>query len=367
MKTFHLPDLGEGLREAEIVAWHVGDGDRVVADQPLVSVETDKAVIEIPAPWPGTVVARHGEPGDVVQTGEPLAVFDTETGTKDAGAVVGVLPGAASDAPAADRKRIAPRSETAAVKVMPAVRRLARSLNVELDGIAGSGPGGTIISADIRAAAARDGGRKIPLRGVRRAMAQNMAKAHADVATATITDVANIRLWPDTERPMPRLVEAMVAACAASPHLNAWYDPEADLLQVHDRIDIGVAVNTEEGLFVPVLRDVGNKRREDLAAALDTAKTGVLKRTVPPSELRGQTITLSNFGTLGGRHGALVVMPPQVAIVGAGRIVKEPCAVDGAVEICPVLPISLTFDHRVITGAEAAAFLMAMIEHLERQ
>ncbi len=366
MKTFHLPDLGEGLHEAEIVAWHVGDGDRVVADQPLVSVETDKAVIEIPAPWSGTVVALHGTPGDIVQTGERLVAFDTEAETEDAGAVVGELPGDEADTPEKASSVTAPKSDTPAVKAMPAVRKLARSLNIDLTGLAGSGPDGTITSADVREAASATESQRFALRGVRRAMARNMAKAHSEVATATITDVANIRLWPEAEKATLRLVEATVAACRASPHLNAWYDAGGDELRLHDHIDIGIAVNTREGLFVPVLRDAGNKQRNDLAASLDAAKDGVAKRTVPSSDLRGQTITLSNFGTLGGRHGALVVMPPQVAIIGAGRIADEPCAVGGKVDVCPVLPVSLSFDHRVVTGGEAAVFLMALIEDLER-
>ncbi|MHA1189771.1 MAG: dihydrolipoamide acetyltransferase family protein [Alphaproteobacteria bacterium] len=346
MKTFTLPDLGEGLPDAEIISWHVSEGDRVVADQPLVSVETQKAVVEVPAPWSGTVVKLYANPGDVIKTGAPLADFDTQGVREDTGAVVGKLPRGA--------------------KVAPAVRKLARELNVDLGRLTGTGPGGVVTRKDVEAAATATATEPYePLRGVRRAMARNMAQAHAEVATTNVTDEANIAHWPSGEDVTMRLVRAVVAACKAEPALNSWYEGKKAARLQHDQVDLGIAMNTGKGLFVPVLRDAQARSETDLRAALDAMKKAVTERTVEPEDLQGQTITLSNFGMIGGRYATLVVMPPQVAIVGAGRITHEPRVLDSAITACRVLPISLTFDHRAVTGAEATRFLMTMIRHLE--
>jgi len=353
MTTFRLPDLGEGLQDAEIVSWHVSAGDRVVADQPLVSVETDKAVVEVPAPWSGRVTVLHGVPGDTIEIGAALAELDLEDEGKDAGTVVGELPG----------------SETIGtpVQAAPAVRALARRQGVDLSKIKGTGPGGAITSADVEAAGSAAGAKAfVPLRGPRRAMARNMARAHAEVAPTTVSDEAVVEGWPPGTDVTMRLVRAMSLACQAEPGLNAWYDGERQARLLHDHIDLGFAVNTDEGLFVPVLRDVGNREEADLRSGLDSMKRDVAARTIPAGELRGQTITLSNFGMLGGRLAALVIMPPQVAILGAGRITAEPRVVDGKIAVARVLPLSLTFDHRAVTGAEATRFLMAIIEDLQK-
>jgi pyruvate dehydrogenase E2 component (dihydrolipoamide acetyltransferase) len=366
MKTFTLPDLGEGLQDAEIVSWHVSAGDRVVADQPLVAVETEKAVVEVPAPWSGTVAKLRARPGDVVRIGGPLADFDTEAETQDAGAVVGELPKATeSEAGVKPTPRMA-ATRASMVKAAPAIRALAKERGVDLAEIEGTGPEGAITSADIeRAAGTQAAGPWEPLRGVRRAMARNMSQAHAEIASTSVTDEANISSWREGEDVTARLVRAMVIACKAEPALNAWYDSKKEARRLHERIDLGIAMNTEDGLFVPVLRDAGNRQEVDLRAGLEAMKKDVSARSVPPEELKGQTITLSNFGMIGGRHAALVVMPPQVAIVGAGRITQEPRVVDGEIGIARVLPLSLTFDHRAVTGAEATRFLMAMIKELE--
>ena len=365
MKTFTLPDLGEGLADAEIVSWHVSVGDRVVADQPLVAVETEKAVVEVPAPWSGTVAQLHANPGDIVKIGAPLADFDSEGAGEDAGAVVGELPKAEDEAAGTSAAPGTAAAKAPGVKAAPAVRKLAGDLGVDIESITGTGPRGTITRADVEAAGGAVAEAYEPLRGVRRAMARNMGRAHAEVATTNVTDEANIAHWPSGEDVTKRLVRAMVAACNAEPALNAWYDGKKEARLLHDHIDLGIAMNTEEGLFVPVLRDAGNRGETDLRAGLEAMKKDIKARSVPPDELRGQTITLSNFGMIGGRHAALVVMPPQVAILGAGRITEEPRVVDSAISACRVLPLSLTFDHRAVTGAEATRFLMAAIANLE--
>lgn len=358
MKTFTLPDLGEGLQDAEIVSWHVSVGDRVVADRPLVAVETEKAVVEVPAPWSGTVAKLHAMPGDVVKIGAPLADFDIGAETPDAGAVVGTLPAAAA-------ANAGPAAGTRG-KAVPAVRKLATDMGVDLVAIAGTGPGGAITRADVEAAAGTEApGPWEPLRGVRRTMARNMARAHAEVAATTVIDQADVTHWPKNVDVTARLVRAVVGACRAEPALNAWYDDARQARLLHSKVDLGLAMETENGLFVPVLRDAGNREEMDLRAGLEAMKKDVAARSVPPEELQGQTLTLSNFGMLGGRHAALIVMPPQVAIIGAGRITDEPGVVDGEVRPCRVLPLSVTFDHRALTGAEATRFLMTMVADLE--
>ncbi|HLB79601.1 MAG TPA: dihydrolipoamide acetyltransferase family protein [Dongiaceae bacterium] len=366
MTVFNLPDLGEGLHEAEIVNWHVSVGDHVVADQPLVSVETDKAVVEIPSPQAGRIARLFGAPGERVQAGASLVEF-ADAAAADTGTVVGELP-AAAKAAKLETEEEAPARAPRPVKATPAVRALARRLGLDLGVVAPSGPDGLVTRADVERAARtlEAAGPLEPLRGVRRAMARNMARAQAEVAPATLTDVADVDAWAPDADVSVRLIRAVVAACRAQPALNAWFDGAALGRRLHARIDLAVAMNTPDGLFAPVLRDVGARDAADLRRGLEAMKKDVAARTVPLEELRGATITLSNFGMLAGRHAALVVVPPQVAILGAGRLAPQVVAVDGKPAVRRVLPLSLTFDHRAVTGGEAAGFLAAAIADLQR-
>jgi len=366
MTTFRLPDLGEGLQDAEIVAWHVSPGDHVVADQPLVSVETAKAVVEIPSPQSGRIAAVHGEPGDVVEIGAELVDYEDKGGDQSE-TVVGELPHEGKEKPTAAPS--VPKAKAGGgTKASPAVRKLAHELGVALESLSGSGPGGSLTAEDIRARAAGPapfaGGE--PLRGPRRAMAQAMTRAGAEVVHATVTDEANIAAWPEGADPTLSLIAAMAAAAKAEPALNAWFDGATGRRLVHDHVDLGIAMDTPDGLFVPVMRSAGEMNDEERRARLDELKVGVRQRTIPPGDLTGATITLSNFGTIGGRFGALVVVPPQVAILGAGRISPAFLPVGGAPSIARILPLSLTFDHRAVTGGEAARFLAAVISALEQ-
>jgi 2-oxoisovalerate dehydrogenase E2 component (dihydrolipoyl transacylase) len=364
MKTFNLPDLGEGLQEAEIVQWHVGAGDQVVADQPLVSVETDKAVVEVPSPRAGRIRELFGAEGDIVKVGAPLVAFE-EMAAADAGTVVGAIP--ASEQRAEEATAAARAGAAVGVKATPAVRALARRKGVDLALVSPSGPDGVITAADVERAAADlvEAGPLEPLRGVRRAMATRMAHAHAEVVPATVSDDADLNAWTDGDVTI-RIVRAIVAGCAAEPALNAWYDSQQQGRRLHKKIDLGIAVDTGDGLFVPVLRDVANRVPDDLRRGLERMKADILARKIPPEELRGATITLSNFGTLSGRYAAPVVVPPQVAILSTGRITPRVVAADGRPAVHKVMPLSLTFDHRVVTGGEATRFLAAVIADLER-
>ena len=362
MNTFQLPDLGEGLTEAEIVAWHVSPGDRVLTDQPLVSVETDKAIVEIPSPQSGLIKEIHGEPGDILAVGDILVIFD-EVGKTDAGAVVGDLPRAAPQSGDASRERLS-RSDKG-LRATPAVRALAARLGVALETLTGTGPEGAITSNDVRAASTTTKGGGTPLRGVRRSMAIAMTRSRSEIVPATVHDQANIDHWAQNEDATLRLIRAIVSAVEAEPGLNAWFDSEREALSHKPSLDLGLAVDRPEGLYVPVLRDVTALDEPARRARIEALKQAVRERSIARADLTGQTFTLSNFGMIAGRHVSLVIVPPQVGILGAGRIEQQVVAVAGEMQICRMLPLSLTFDHRVVTGAEAARFMAAAIADLE--
>jgi len=364
MRQFALPDLGEGLEEAEIVSWYVSEGDHVVTDQPLVSVETDKAVVEIPSPSSGRIAHLFGAKGDIVKVGMPLIEF-AEGADQDTGTIVGEL-GGRETAPAAAAPSAQPAGQQP--QVFPAVRALAQKLGVALELVEGTGPGGTITRADVERAARvmSETGPAEPLRGMRRAMAQRMAASHAEIVPATVTDEADIDDWRQGEDVTIRLVRAIAAACKAEPALNAWYFSGTGERRPIARVDLGIAVDTEGGLIVPVLRNVAERSVLDLRAGLDRLRADAIARSIPPAELRGATITLSNFGMIGGRFANLIIVRPQAAIVGAGRISQHVVAHGGQPAVRRVLPLSLTFDHRVVTGGEAARFLVALKSDLER-
>lgn len=371
MSYFKLPDLGEGLSEAEIVEWQVKPGDTVEADQILLTVETAKALVEVPSPRAGVIAHCFGEAGDIVHTGEPLVEFSgDEAGAKtakreDRGSVVGNLE---SSAALYGEERVAPSAAAATVRATPAVRALAQRLGVDLGAIAGGGPGGLIQVEDVESAArlTESHGAAEPLRGVRRAMAQNLSRARDEVAQVTLTEDVDVSAWyrsgVDTTM---QLVRAIAAACEAEPALNAWFDGRAMTRRLLPQVDLGIAVDTPDGLFVPVLRNISGRDLTDLRAGLDRLRSDVKARTIPPEELRGASFVLSNFGTLGGRYATTMVVPPSVAILGAGRVRQQPW-VDDDGELCvrPVLPLSLSVDHRCVTGGEAARFLRALIDAL---
>ncbi|WP_286237159.1 dihydrolipoamide acetyltransferase family protein [Neptuniibacter halophilus] len=371
MKYFKLPDLGEGLPEAEILEWHVSEGDEVKTDQILVSVETAKAIIEVPSPQTGVIAHLFGEPGDTIHTGEPLLEFAGEE-SGDSGTVVGEIPRAAQSSAAQDEFIIgaAPSSlpQTPGLRATPAVRALARRLNIDLNQLQGSGQHGNITPADVEQAARleQQHGKAEPLRGVRKHMAQAMSRAHAEVVPVSINEDADIHSWPAGTDITLRLIHAISAACQAEPAFNAWFDGTALSRRLHDKIDLGVAVDTEQGLFVPVLRDIGNRSASDIRAGLDRLRADVKARTIPPQELQGATITLSNFGTIAGRYASPVVVPPQVAIVGAGVIREQVVAVSGKPVVHRIMPLSITFDHRALTGGEAARFLRTLLDDLQQ-
>ena len=438
VSIFRLPDLGEGLTEADVVEWYVAEGESVALDQPVVALESAKAVVDIPSPVAGRVRRHCARPGETVATGAPLVEFEIDAGTPSrvsgdsrdgtpsrasaapgashAGALDALgapaagsgarttpgsredrastgdvnarLPSAHSEGNAAPQASVDPAPEANAVEprtadrspgtrsrsapnrinAMPAARSKARALGVDLSSVTGTGPGGRIRVADVERAArqAARGPREETLRGVRKTMAERMAMSRARVVPVTVTEDADIDDWRQGEDVTVRLVRAVIAGCTASPALNAWFEDDPPRRTLHRDIHLGIAADTGDGLFVPVLRDAGGHGPGAVRAEIDRLRAGVAARSLAPAELEGATITLSNFGMLAGRYGTPVVVPPQVAILGAGRAREEPVARDGTIAVRRRMPLSLTFDHRACTGAESSRFLAAVVADLER-
>ena len=490
-RTFHLPDLGEGLPDATVVEWFVKEGAIVKLDAPLVSMETAKAVVEVPSPFSGKVITLHGKAGDVIDTGAALVDIELDpnmpqraeaesTGhhhapakpappahsvgspaPDDARKVVASDDGgevaAGEKKPHADAGTVVGAMESSdrivseqavaigGVKAVPAVRALARKLGIDIARVSASGAGGVVTLQDVKNAsaagtakaassplagedrrssqlpapqgpspapparaasdsenagvpAARAGGapssvgrrdsertvlsatgqpmRTAPpsqstasgqpdqVKGVRRNMARVMADAHAKVVPTTICDDADIHAWLPGNDITVRLIRALVSACKTVPALNAWFDGEGLTRTLHPHVDIGIAVDTEDGLFVPALRNADVLDAAGVRVALNRIREQVQNRSIPPEELKGYTISLSNFGIFAGRYATPIVVPPCVAIVAAGKLRHEVVAVMGATQTHRVIPLSLTFDHRAATGGEAARFLKAMLDDL---
>jgi pyruvate dehydrogenase E2 component (dihydrolipoamide acetyltransferase) len=387
MSVFKLPDLGEGLSEAEVLRWHVQAGDHVAVDAPLLAVETAKAVVEVPSPWSGTIRALCAQPGDRVETGAALVEF-ADDAAGDSGTVVGHMPEAA-DASAASAALLAADAVTAPrVRAVPAARALARSLGVDIATVRGTGRDGLVTLDDVMAvglparvaastmhphappsarAPAENGGEGDVevLRSLRRAMAQSMTLSRDSVMECSVFDDADLHRWRGSDDYTTRVLRAIAAGARSVPGLNAWYDAGSQCRTLFDHVHVGLAVDTVEGLIVPVIRHVERRSAAELRAELDRLKSAARERTLSSEELRHFTFILSNFGMMAGRYATPVVVPPAVAILGTGRARADVVAVDGQVAVHSRMPLSLTFDHRVVTGGEAVRFLGALITDLE--
>lgn len=355
---FTLPDLGEGLGAAEIVEWHASPGDRLVTEQPLVSVETDKAVVEIPCPVAGTLRTALAAQGETLDVGAPLAEFDTDT-VPDAGAIVGVLPSDEPTPPSPPTRPISAGGGTS-VRAMPAARALARTHEIDLAALSGTGPDGVVMRADVATSLDANGAEWTPLTGARRAMAQRMEHAR-EVVRATITDLADVTAWFDPQADVLfRLARSMAHGVKASPHVNAWFDPVRSATRRHATLHLALAVDTEAGLYVPVIHDADRLDAVAFREHADRLVADARSRRLTAADQAGATLTLSSFGTLSGRFAELVVSPPQVAILGAGRVFERYQSTGTQLS----LPLSLTFDHRAMTGGDAARFLAAVVNDL---
>lgn len=366
MKIFYLPDLGEGLPEAEIREWLIHEGDEVKVDQPIVSMETAKAVVEIPAPRNGRIIKLYGSAGDLIGTGAPLLEF--ENGTTESGTVVGstevgdvVIKQAATG--------IKPGQPTSySIKALPAARILAKRLNIELTTITPTGARGQITLEDVEKAAQQTPTPQTgyePLHGVRRAMAISMAQSHLEIVPVTLNDDAHLENVSHERDITLAVIQAILAGCKAEPSLNAWFDGKTLARRLSDEVHLGLAIDSVEGLFVPVLKNVLQMSPKTIREQINRFKEEVKNRTITTEDMRGATFVLSNFGTFAGRYANPIIIPPSVAILGVGRLRQQPVVKKGQILIQNTLPLSLTFDHRAVTGGEASRFLAAVIGNLE--
>ncbi|GIU93730.1 MAG: dihydrolipoamide acetyltransferase component of pyruvate dehydrogenase complex [Gaiellaceae bacterium] len=358
--AFRLPDLGEGLSEGEVARWLVHEGQEVSEDDPLVEIQTDKATVEIPSPYAGTILRILVAEGELAPVGAELVLIG------DPGEEVALTEGGENGGRAAAHEP--PSSSAAAperrVRATPLVRKVAQELGVDLSSVGGTGPGGRITEEDVRAAAAAAShgeGRREPLRGVRRVIAEHMARAHREVPAVTWVEECDF-----TEVERERLVAVVLKACAdalpAFPELNARL--EGDAIVYLDRYDFGVAVQTEQGLVVPVVRGVDAKSLEEVqdevARLAEAARAGTLR----PDELRGSTFTVTSAGKLAGLFQTPIVNHPEVAILSVGRIAPRPVVRGGEIVVREMGTVAVTFDHRVIDGARAASFGLAVIARI---
>ena len=351
---FKLPDLGEGLTEGEIARWLVSEGQEIGEDDPLVEIQTDKTTVEIPSPAAGTVTRILVEEGKVVPVGTVLVVIGGQE-PRD------VAP-AAQDLARQKATSAAPPRAQVAGRATPLVRRIAKELGVDLDSLTGTGPQGRITEEDVRGAAGGSEGRREPLRGVRRLIAEHMARAHREVPPVTWVEECDF-----SNLDLKLLVPTVLKACAESlrefPELNARLD--GDAIVYLDRYDLGVAVQTELGLVVPVVRGCDSRSIDELRADVERLAEAARGGSLKPEELRGSTFTVTSAGKLGGLLQTPIVNFPEVAILSIGRIADRPVVRDGELVAARIGHVSLTFDHRVIDGARAAEFGLAVIRRLE--
>ena len=359
---FRLPDLGEGLTEAEIARWLVAEGDEIREDQPLVEVQTDKTTVEIPSPRGGTVLKVLVGEGDVAPVGAVLVVIGEEgeqllraVATPDSAA-----PEKEVDGPLVS---VVPPDPSEAVRATPAVRRIAKELGVALTDVIGTGPGGRIVEGDVRAAAAGEGvAQRVPVRGVRRAIVEQVTRAHREVPAVTFVEECD---FGDVD--LSRLVALSIHASAASltvyPELNARL--VGDEIVLFDRVDVGIAVQTDEGLIVPVVRGCERRSVDEIDAEVRRVADGARAGTLSADELRDSTFTVTSAGKLGGLFVTPLVNHPEVAILGLHRIAERPVVRDGEIVVRPVGNVSVSFDHRVVDGVRAAAFCLDVIDRLQ--
>lgn len=349
-----LPDLGEGVAEGEIARWLVEVGQHVEEDDPLVEIQTDKTTVEIPSPRAGTVSRILVAEGDLVPVGTPLVLIGEGEADK------------AAESEAPEQQPAGP------VRATPLVRRIAVELGVDLAAVTPTGADGRVTEEDVRAAASSSGPaglggeRRVPLRGVRRLVAERLTSSHREVPAVTVVEECDFTTL-STERGersyLPYLVLAAVGGLREVPELNATLD--RDEIVFWERFDIGIAVQTDEGLVVPVLRNADEKDLDELEAEARRLAEGARAGTLEPAELKGSTFTVTSAGRLAGLFATPLVNYPEVGILGLHRISSRPAVVDGEILPREIGWLSCTFDHRVVDGARASVFLLEVVRRLE--
>jgi pyruvate/2-oxoglutarate dehydrogenase complex dihydrolipoamide acyltransferase (E2) component len=344
-----LPDLGEGLTEGEIARWLVSEGQEVAEDDPLVEIQTDKTTVEIPSPAAGRVTSILVEEGKVVPVGTVLVVIGGEGD------------GARTEADAS--KPATTPTAPAKGRATPLVRRIAQELGVDLDSLTGTGPQGRITEDDVRGAATPGEGRREPLRGVRRLIAEHMTRSHREIPAVTWVEECDFS-HVDLKLLVPTVLKACAQALQEFPELNARL--ERNELVYLDRYDLGFAVQTDNGLVVPVVRGCDTRSLDEVRADVERLAESARAGTLEPEELRGSTFTVTSAGKLAGLFQTPLVNHPEVAILSLGRIAQRAVVRNGAIVAAPIGYVSVTFDHRVVDGARAAEFGLAVIRLLEQ-
>ncbi|MET0234586.1 MAG: dihydrolipoamide acetyltransferase family protein [Kibdelosporangium sp.] len=407
MREFALPDLGEGLVDAEIVRWLVAVGDAVEIDQAVVEVETAKAAIEVPVPYAGVITALHGEAGSTVNVGAPLLSVASaglsEPGVETSPNLVGsgvtkrarrqgrrrnlapVVPQARSEdqsvqaPPASKPAAVAPARNHARIPVVsPVVRKLARENDVDLRALNGSGPDGLVMRQDVVAAMEGHQATRIPLRGIRGMVAERLTRSRREIPEATVwVDVDATGLLAarqeinaaDPARPVSLLAlvaKFCVLGLARYPALNSTVDTARNEIVLSDAVHLGFAAQTPRGLVVPVVKDAQAISTRDLAAKLGHLTEAARGGSLQPAQLTGGTFTVNNYGVFGVDGSAAIINHPEAAIVGIGRIIDRPWVVDGQLAVRKVTQLTLAFDHRVCDGEVAGGFLRFVADCVER-
>ncbi len=363
---FKLPDLGEGLTEGEVARWLVAEGQELAEDDPLVEIATDKTTVEIPSPAAGVVTRILVAEGEVVPVGTVLVVIGGD------GAETEPAARPAASQPAPTPKKASVVSTQARVQATPLVRRVAQELGVDLGQLSGTGPNGRITEEDVRSAAGggvvleqhkpSGEGRREAVRGVRRQIVEHLTRAHREVPAVTFVEECDFT-GVDVKQLVPLALKAVAASLREFPELNARL--EGDEIVYLDRYDIGVAVQTDQGLVVPVVRGCDTASLEELGAEVQRLADSARAGTLAPEELRGGTFTVTSAGKLGGLLVTPLVNHPEVAILGLHRIGPRPAVVGGELAVRQLGNVSVTFDHRVVDGARAAAFALDVIARLQ--
>jgi 2-oxoisovalerate dehydrogenase E2 component (dihydrolipoyl transacylase) len=394
-QTFRLPDLGEGLTEAQLVAWRVEEGAQVEVNAPLCDVETAKAVVVIPSPWAGTIKKLHARPGESVAVGDALVTITAAEGAPaevTPGTLVGYGPGAGPESGIRRRARTptASADSSAGLRAAPFVRQLAKEKGVDLAEVTGTGTGGRITRSDVEAASgapsaasapagptATDGERRISVVGIRKAIARQMVRSVSTIPQFTefaVFDATNLMAARERRKssghsitPLPYFIEALVKAVRAYPLMNSSWDDARDEIVVKQPIHLGIAVNTSQGLLVPVLRDASKLDLDAIAEQSATLIDGARSGTLPPGQMSGGTITITNVGASGPvETGTPIINPPECCVVAFGAIKPRAMVVDGQVVARSGAWISISVDHRIVDGAMATEFLTALVSELEK-
>lgn len=411
MKEFKFPDVGEGIHEGTIVKWRVKEGDAVKADQVIVEVETDKAVVELPSPASGNILKINFREGEVVKVGEVLVAIGEPGETVPAATKPSQKLAPVPGAPKAGQPAVPPQPSAGGMAVLatPATRQLARDLGVDISKVKGSGPAGRISEDDVRKTAgavaqrpvaqaptaqlpgaptapsvsvvveSREGDQRIPLTGVRKIIAERMTYSKTHIPHACgMDDVDVTRLVEIREKEkrnfepkgvkltyLPFIVKACAIALKKYPYMNAHFDEAKNEIVLKKDINIGIAVATPEGLVVPVVKDIERKSIVEIAQDIEHLATAARERKLRLEDIRGGTFTITNVGSVGARYSTPIINPPEVAILGVHRIKEMPLVVKGKIKPRMVMGISLCFDHRVVDGAVSTEFTNAVKQHLE--